>query len=239
MNNYNIIRKDMQLHNFNLAIPWYCPISIKEKNNIPMIDNFPSDNISIFLSRKNIYELMQNIISLNSFNKTNISKEQNKEKLYILQQQIPIKMNNWATDNKINDYEDLNENILIRLNYLNKSFLESHGYLFDSFNKESVNVFQIDSDKVTDRSGKIFEKKYDEMLAQDYHTIDVHRPLNISKKNDNFRYNNAIPVWQKSMNTRHYDKYEIDGLQSSNSERASINTFSKGYDMSEIYKGLK
>lgn len=238
MNNYNIVKKNIQLNDFNLAIPWYCPISFKEQNNIPSIDNFPSDNISIFLSRKNIYELIQNIISLNSFNKTSISKEHNKEKLDILQQQIPIKMNNWAINNKINDYEDLNDNILIRLNYLNKSFLESHGYLFDIFNKESVNVFQIESDKVTNKNGKIFEKKYDEMLAQDYHTIDVHRSLSILKKNDNFRYNNSVPIWQKSMNTRHYDKYEIDGLHASNPERASINTFSKGYDMTEIYKGI-
>ena len=177
-------------------------------------------------------------MSLNTFNKTNISKNQNEEELYNLQYQIPINMEDWSRENKINDYEDLNNNILIRLNYLNKSFLEDYGHLFDIFNKESVNVFQIKSDKITDKCGKIHEKKYDEMLAQDYHTIDMHQPLNISRKNDNFRYNNAIPVWQKSMNTRHYDKNNIDGLHSSDPERASINGISKGYDMTEIYKGL-
>lgn len=238
MNNYNITGRDIVLGNSNYKMPWYCPTSNKHIINRITSDNFPSDNISIFLSKKNIYNLIQNVISLNSFNKTSLSKEHNIEKLQIIQQQIPIKMEQWSRDNAINDYEDLNDNILIRLNYLNKSFLETHGYLFDIFNKESINVFHIESDKITDKCGKIFEKKYDEMLAQDYHTIDVHQPLNIFKNNNNFRHNNNIPVWQKSMNTRHYDKRKIDGLHSSNPERASLNTFSKGYDMTEIYKGL-
>ena len=240
MNNYTIIGKDIDIRDSinTIKMPWYIPMSNKDIKNKILPNEFPTDNISIFLSKKNIYNMIYYVVSLNTINKTKLSKNSNKEKLYLLHEKIPIKMEEWSRYNNINDFEDLNDNILLRLNYLNKSFLKQHGYMFDYINKETLNVFQIESDKITNRSGKIIEKKYDEMLAQDYHTIDVHQPVNIYRNNNNFRNANKIPVWQKSMNTRNYDKHKIDGLQTSDSERASLSTLSKGYDMSEIYKSI-
>lgn len=245
---HQIGRECINIHNYNSVsmayqMPWYCPISVKEEKNMPHPSNFPTDNISIFLSKKNIYNMVYYVVALNTSNKTDLVRTQSgdlerqrEEKLKIMQDQIPIKMYEWAKTNSINDYEDLYDNIFMRLNYLNKQFLLDNGDLFDLIGKESINVFQIKNDKVTDRCGNISEKKYDEMLASDYHTLDLHKPLDIFRTNGNFRYANNIPIWQKSMNTRHYDRCN-DGLHTAFAERASLNNQIHGYDMSEIYKG--
>ena len=251
--NINGIKIDSQyinIHNYNSVsmaykMPWYCPLSVKDEKNKPQPSTFPSDNISIFLSRKNIYNMVYYLVSLNISNKTDLVKTQSgdienqrMEKLKIMQEQIPIRMDDWSKKNSINDYEDLYDNIFMRLNYLNKQFLLDNGDMFDLIGKESINVFQIKSDKVTDRCGNIFNKKYDEMLASDYHTLDLHKPLDIFKTDNNFRYGNKIPIWQKSMNTRNYDRCN-DGLHTAYASRASLNNQVRGYDMKEIYKGCE
>jgi hypothetical protein len=231
--------------NTNYQTPLYCSISVKDENNIPQYDNFPSDNISIFLSKKNIYNMIYYIISLNNSNKTDLVRtqrgdleKQREESLKILQSQIPTIMYDWAKKNSINGFEDLYDNIFMRLNYLNKQFLLDNGNMFDLIGKESINVFQIKNDKITDSCGNIVEKKYDEMLASDYHTLDLHKPLDIFRTNNNFRYTNNVPIWQKSMNTRHYDRCN-DGLHAAHSNRSSLNNQLRGYDMSEIHKGIE
>ena len=45
-----------------------------------------------------------------------------------------------------------------------------------------------------------------------------------------------IPMWQKSMNIRQYDKGN-DGLHASNPYRASLDMQVRGYNMSNIIKG--
>jgi hypothetical protein len=249
-NGHQIGSEYINIHKYNspsmaYQMPWYCPISVKDEKNMPQPSNFPTDNISIFLSTKNIYTMIYYVISLNTSNKTDLVRPQigdlerrRKDRLQIMKDQIPIKMHEWTKTNSINDYEDLYDNIFMRLNYLNKQFLLDNGNLFDLIGNESINVFQIKSDKVTDKCGNISDKKYDEMLASDYHTLDLHKPLDIFRTNSNFRYANAVPVWQKSMNTRHYERGN-DGLHTALSDRASLNTQSRGYDMSEIYKGCK
>lgn len=248
INDYVIDSEFINIHNYNSVsmaykMPWYCPISVKDIKNKPQSSNFPSDNKSIFLSKKNIYNMIYYIVALNNSNKTDLLRTQNgelekqrKEKINLMQEQIPVKMYDWAEKKSINDYEDLYDNIFMRLNYLNKQFLLDNGDLFDLLGDESINVFQIKNDKVTDRCGNIFEKKYDEMLAADYHTLDLHKPLDIFRTNGNFRYANIIPIWQKSMNTRHYDRCN-DGLHTAYSSRASLNNQLRGYNMNEIYKG--
>lgn len=216
-----------------MNITW-CPLSVKDIKNKPINSNFDKSfndshaNESIFLSKKNIYNMIYYIIALNKLNKTDHD---------ILQNSIPIKMQEWADKNSINDFEDLTNNIFTKLTFLNKKFLTENGHLFDLSGSHSINVFHIKSDTVTDRCGKLSNKKYDEMLAQDYHTIDVHQSMDIFKSNANFRYDND-PKWEKNLNTRHYDRSN-DGLHTSSYERASLNNQIHGYDMSEIYKGTE
>ena len=209
----------------------YCPISVKDEKNAPAYNNFDNmNNTQLFLSKRNINHMIYAIISLNKLNKTlpNIN---------LLKNQIPNIMHAWAMQTKINNSENVTGDIVQTLEFLNNNFLITHEKLYNRSETDSLNVFRI-KDSVTDNCGRESIKKYDEMTAADYHTLNVWNNNNNNTYTSNkiHRDGNRIPVWQKSMNTRHYD-VDNDGLHSSESDRASLNTQSRGYDMSNIVKG--
>lgn len=209
----------------------YCPISVKSEMNPPSYNNFDDmTNTQIFLSNKNIYYMLYAVVSLNRTNKTKIDTDK-------VQTEIPKLMAEWSIKNKIDKASYVTDDIIQNLGFINKKFLMNHGHLYGRSGCDSLNVFQL-KDRVTDRCGRGSIKKYDEMLASDYHTLDL---WNDNSK-DVYIYNgvsrdcNKIPVWQKSMNTRHYDMSN-DGLRMATPDRASLDTQSRGYDMSNIVKG--
>ena len=63
---------------------------------------------------------------------------------------------------------------------------------------------------------------------------DVHFDQKTIRRNNRFRYNNGIPIWQTSMNTRNYER-NSDGLHTTQ-ERASLENQIHGYDMSDVFK---
>lgn len=210
-------------------LPIYEPISIKDENNRPMYNPLDcASNARLFLSDKNIYGMVSYMAVLNTENMTQVSIKE-------IQKITPGRMHQWAKANSINDYEDMYNNAISTLKFLNQKFLKDNGDLYDANGCHALNVFQ-NKGRVSDACGNTAVKKYDEMLATDYHTIDVWRPQITTKENNMFRYNNEIPIWQKSMNRRHYGK-ENDGLHSAIPERASLNNQVHGYDMSNIKKG--
>jgi hypothetical protein len=75
-------------------------------------------------------------------------------------------------------------------------------------------------------------KKFSELLAHDIPTIDVWAVQEVQQYNQHFRYNNTIPVWQRSMAKRHYDRSN-EGLAETE-ESSSRETIQRGFDMSEI-----
>jgi hypothetical protein len=81
------------------------------------------------------------------------------------------------------------------------------------------------------------KKKLSELTAQDMPTLDVWRLQDINRSNKNFRYNNTIPIWQRSMNVRHYDRAN-EGLHAKNADRASLNTPVYGYNMNNVMDTL-
>ena len=206
----------------------YYPTSVKDTNNRPIINNFPWTNSEIFLSKKNVDHMVYYMIALNTKNYTKTDPKITKRK-------VPPLMKKWATVTEIDDYESLDNNIITNLEFLNKKFLTDNGCLFDIANVNSLNVFQI-TNKVTDNCNRNYNKKFDEMLAVDYHTIDLHQYYETMTYNKNYRYKNSIPVWQRSMSTRNYDR-ENDGLRDANPDRASLENQIHGYDMSNIIKG--
>jgi hypothetical protein len=216
----------------------YCPISVKEEVNKPQSNTYPQTNKQIFLSKKNVFSMVYYITSLALKNKTNPLDDSNKQidkYLNKLQYKIPEMMIKWSNEQTINEFADLNNNIIITVQFLNKKFIINHSHLYDRPNKSDLNVFHTVG-RVTDECNNQYKKKYDEMLAPDYSTIDTWQPLNIYTYDKAHRYGNKIPIWQKSMNTRHFDK-ENDGLQAAYSDRASLNNQIRGYDMSNIKKG--
>ena len=226
----------IELHDVNsqinkLDMPWYCPISVKDEMNKPAYNDFDDmTNTQIFLSNKNIYYMIYAMVSLNRVNKTNIN-------LNKLQEKIPKLMAEWAIKNKIDNSTYVTGDIIQILGFLNKKFLINHGCLYDRTGIHALNVFQLE-DSVTDRCGRESTKKYDEMLATDYHTLNLSNDYSnqIYAYDQVSRYCNKIPVWQTSMNIRHYD-LSNDGLHAANPIRASLNNQTHGYDMSNIIKG--
>ena len=151
--------------------------------------------------------------------------------------QTTMRMIKWARETNIDDYEDMFNDTMATLRYLNKKFVVENGDLYDISGCHALNMFQ-NKGVVTNRCGTTATKKYDEMTAGDYHTIDLWKPVNVTQENSMFRYKNEIPMWQKSMNRRHYSR-ENDGLHAAKAERASLNNQLRGYDMTNIYKGNK
>jgi len=206
----------------------YCPLSVKQEKNKPVPSNYPATNKQMFLSDRNVYILAKFIIAMNIKNNTKTPQK-------ILERKIPAIMTKWATETHINDYEDLTDNILETLSFLNQSFLKDHPELYNRADCSGINVFRI-TGRTTDRCNNQANKKFDNMFAHDYHTVDWWHSQKTFTNDKQKRYNNAIPIWQKSMNTRHYD-LSNDGLHDAVPERASLNNQIHGYDMSNIIKG--
>ena len=220
----------------------YCPISVKDEINKPVFNDFDNmSNTQLFLSKKNIYYMTHAFVTLNKANKSNNEPLNNANKANNetnkLKRMIPNLMNEWAAKNKINNADGATGDIIENLAFLNNRFLKEYGYLYNISGTNTLNVFRI-KDVVTDDCGRQYTKKYDEMLAADYHTLNLWRDnsKDTYANNAKFRDCNRIPVWQKSMNIRHYD-LDNDGLHAAKFERASLDTQTRGYDMSNIVKG--
>jgi hypothetical protein len=216
----------------------YCSISVKEEKNKPKGNTFPRTNSQIFLSKKNIYGMMYYITALNLKNRTNtnIPKNSNLNKFNKqLQKKIPNIMINWTNKYNINEFEYISDDIIMTLKFLNKKFISDYYNLINKSTKSDLNVFHT-TGLITDECNNQYMKQYDNMFAEDHHTVDTWQPLDIFTYNKKNRYSNKIPIWQKSMNTRHLDKSN-DGLHTADSDRASINTQTRGYNMDNIIKG--
>lgn len=208
----------------------YCPISVKEENNPPSISEFDLlTNLGIFLSKKNAHYMIYYISSRNKTKyKPNMSK---------LAEKIPNLMKRWAHKQSLNGFKGSYDNILEILTFLNKKFLVNHEYLFENTEMNNINVFK-STDEITDKTGHNEMKKYEEMTADEYKTLDVWRNYQVFTYDKLNRYQNKIPTWQKSMNIRQYDKSN-EGLHTIEPERASLDTQLRGYNMENIYKGLE
>lgn len=83
-------------------------------------------------------------------------------------------------------------------------------------------------------SGRRVMKKYSELTAADIPTVNVWAPQEVRRVDSQFRYGNSIPVWQRSMHARHYDRGN-EGLRHDDSARSSLETPVYGYEMGDIH----
>ena len=185
-------------------------------------------NSEIFLSKKNIDYLTKKVILHNSVNNFYDNK--------LLEKKIPELMNSWSNENDIDDFELMYDYLTIK-EYLNNDFLKDNSFLFSLTDSEQLNVFRAKGITTTSE-GVQSVKKYDEFTCEDFQNMYVAPQDNIFIDSSKFRYNNKIPIWQHSMSRRHYDKSN-DGLIASDPNRASLSNPIRGYDMSNIYKGLR
>lgn len=207
----------------------YCPKSVKEDMNPPLHNIFEDlTNIDLFLSTKNVHHLTDYIISLNI-------KQQTNHNLIQLRKQIPQLMRSWSVGKNLNDFEYLYNNPLQILAFLNKSFLENNGYLFQD-NKIN-NIFKVNgaTSQASKSGSEMLNKRYATMTADEYKNINVWDNQQIFVDNNIKKYKNAIKPWEISLYKRHYDR-DNDGLHSS-ADQSSLDNQVRGYDMSNIIKG--
>ena len=205
------------------------PVSVRAENNDGVYNKYDfSNHQKLFLNKHNIKNMTYLILSLSHRNNSTIPKD-------IVRENIPIVMKEWSKKLPVNNFNSASGNRILTLEYINKQFLSDNCNLYNKNAIRALNIFKM-SDIVTDKYNNAQVKKYDEMTASDYHTLNVWRPQRTYAADSQSRYCNKTPIWQKSMNIRQYDKTN-DGLQTAIPERASLNSQVHGYDMSNIIKG--
>ena len=143
---------------------------------------------------------------------------------------LPIKMFEWLSK-FYTDGSQFHDGLSI-LDYLNKVFIKESTALYEYKPKDvlavtspsriDVNISEYNDNHIITKT-----KKYGEMLAHDYGSIDVWTETSTEVTNLASRYNNKVPVWQRSMNTRHYSR-DNEGY-SDKPERSSLGNIIGGY----------
>ena len=204
-------------------------MSVKDEKNQTYPDYFSQmSKTELFLRYDNIAYMIQYIIALNTHHKTRTQSSD-------IRQDIPLHMKKWIIQQ--GNYENMQNNWLTTLDFINKKFIKDHGFMYDRGNVNTLNVFRVKA-RVSDSCGDTTLKRYDEMSATDYQTLDVWRHQETMVWDNLFRYGNRIPQWQKSMQKRPYDRAN-EGYHEADSDRSSIETQIHGYDMSNIIKGTR
>jgi hypothetical protein len=212
-------------------------LSTKNYNNRPVNVNditvFDTTNSKLFLSRVNCKQLIINLHNKHTRNEGNIC-------LKTFTRIVLDKMSQWSNSKNIDDYESLTPNQWEQtLNFINKQFIKEHEFLFQSvhvdINSADINVYKtVRKVGLMNNSDK---KQYKDMTPDDYKTLDVWSEQTSSVQNKQYRYGNKIPMWQKSMNNRHYDR-ENEGFHAHNSNQASLGTHIRGFNMEHIYETI-
>lgn len=162
----------------------------------------------------------------------NLHKAINGKKTYFYFKEIASKrMVAWAYKKNIKDTKQLVYDVNL-LDFINKTFIRENEDLYKIAIPGDSNVYEtavpVSYPDLYEEEARIFEKKPNELLAEDIRNIDVWRKQTTEVNSNVFRYRNTIPVWQKSMNIRHYD-IANQGLHHSDSNRASLEGLNRGY----------
>lgn len=204
--------------------------SVKDEKNKPLvgIDYSTMSNSNMFLMRSNVAYICKHIYGLHRQYGGRLP-----EYLYV--EAIPEMMRMWAIKENLDSFEG-GFNWVLTLDYINNKFVDDN---LEYYAQEGVdtNVFRTIAPVGTmnEYDGKKYQsKKYREMTAADYQTLDVYGPLKTYISNDGpYRNGNKFPVNQRSVNKRQFSR-ENDGLRSENWARASLEVPIRGYDMSTI-----
>lgn len=129
----------------------------------------------------------------------------------------------WVNEYDIDSHRSASGDYSETLDYINRSFLRCHPRT-----KEGV----YDNNH---QSGKYPAIHFSDTINYgSLYTVrdfDAYCEQKIFRVNDNFRYGNKIPMWQKSMNRHHHDRENhAEGLR----DHRELNTHVRGYNMKNI-----
>ena len=175
------------------------------------------DKQTIFLHTDNIHKILNSVINYRY-----------DENISIIDATYNIKshMIDFLKEKKVDDYESMLD-VMLEVDQLNKDFIKYYTTITDIMN---INDIKININCV--------DKKYSDFTVEDINNIDLSRPYQVNITDSTSRYNNIIPVWQKSISTRHYDN-EDEAYSFNDSSYSSRGYIKRGYDMSNIIKGTE
>jgi hypothetical protein len=202
-------------------------LSTKERLNksTTIYDKSPTD---IFMSEENIRKIIKEVFLLHQSNGGKLN--------YLYFRRIlPNIMYKWVNCNKIPNSPNMDI-----IQYLNKLFIKRHDNLYTFKTDNFVNNYQplIDTNVyrvgttlgITTEDDQIMSirKKGKELMASDYQLIDVWKTQTTEVSSASSRTGNKIPVWQRSMNTRNYDR-SGEGYANIDSNEARWDNQSRSY----------
>lgn len=198
-------------------------LSVKEINN-KATNVYTKPYRFVFMNISNQIHITKQVYQLHKNNMGNLNY------LYF-KSIVPVRMSDWLL--MYDGPSESNESIVY---YLNKLFIKSCFDLYTYKTNANIataldtNVYRAELTLgVCDEHDKIttVTKKYNNLLASDYGSIDVWALQTTDISTANSRNKNMIPIYQKSMNIRNYDKNN-EGYHTT-TENASLNTNISGY----------
>lgn len=188
----------------------------------------------LFLSKSNIARLTKSIYNhhVNTGGKStyNTFKQVIPKLAYEFSRSANMSMP-YITDKLINNY-------LQRLKMANSAFVKKYKHMYryvSKFDRHKplLNPFRkkYAIGKSNEWENSVDIKRGDLLTPSDIRHLDVYQPYDINTGNT-YRYINAIPMHEKSLYRRHYDKNPELTYSKSNSEKTGIN---RGYNMEQIY----
>lgn len=198
-------------------------LTIKQKNNQPTFIQCKSNRI-LFLSECNQNKLIKEIYNINKSNG-------GREGYLYFKINVPILMENWS-NNELNLIKNIgNEQISSNvIDFLNQIFIKKVLEITDTYKNPKKSYIDVEY-----HYGDGFrQKKYENMTVEDLKNIDLPKPDSTYINSSIYRQNNEIPLWQRSVNTRHYDRGN-EGLRDIDPSRSSLENKLYKYNMEPIF----
>jgi hypothetical protein len=203
--------------------------SVKSVNNKSCDLDFTDVNIEeLFKSQSNMRMLSYKIHKIHRQNggRSSINK------FYKL---LPTIAKVFCKNNNINEYEVVEINATHHNNWVETLKAINNEFTKVCYKYLKWNTFVPTREMVeVGPSNNRKQVRLNEIQAPDQATIDVWSNQETQIINKHFRYGNKIPIWQKSMNKRHYDRGN-EGLVENDPDRSSLDTPIYGYNMEKIY----
>lgn len=202
-------------------------LSFKEQNNVAT-KIYEKSSLDVFMSNKNKLLLTKEIYLLHKGNNGIL------DYLYF-KNVVESAMIEWISNMlAMNDCDTRSMDILV---FLNKTFIKTHGYLYEYKSRDKIEVL-VDTNVYRSEASigycddddniQIQQKKYKDLLASEYGSIDVWKEQSVEMTPDSrARYGIKVPFYQRTMQIRHYDRSN-EGY-STTADRASLNNFVSGY----------
>jgi hypothetical protein len=203
--------------------------SVKSVLNYPSFPSFVNvDIVELFLSTPNMQLMSESLYKIHRQNGGTTT-------LHKMSALTPLLAQKFVKRNDIKQYIPVDIEATEQIDWVeilktvNNNFAK---FCYDYMSWNAFNPYRswIECGPTEDRK----QKRMQDLTAADIPTLDLWRTQEVQRINSAFRFNNSIPFWQYTMNTRFYDKSN-EGLRNDTADRASLDVPIYGYDMSEIH----